>query len=73
MMRVRSVNWIDYEHIYNTAYYGGNSLVHIKFDFVEIFLWALSGSVIVIETAVLSAQFLDVVIVRPSINLLEWV
>lgn len=44
-------------------------LIDVEFDFVEVFLWALSGTVVVVKTAVLSAQFLDVVIMRPSINL----
>ena len=48
-----------------------DSLVDIEFDFVEIFLWAFSGSVVVVETTVLSAKLLNVVIVCPSINLLE--
>ena len=43
--------------------------VAVEFDFVEVFLWALTRSVVVVKVTILSAQLLHVVIVGPSVNL----
>ena len=50
---------------------GRRKLVGVDFSFVDLFVWALSGFVVVVEAAISSHQLLDVTIVGPAVNLVN--
>ena len=45
--------------------------VDVELDLLQVFLWALSLSVIVVEATVPATQFLDIVVMGPPIHLLR--
>ena len=49
----------------------GNWEVDVELDLLQVFLWALSLSVIVVEATVPATQFLDIVVMGPPIHLLR--
>ena len=61
-------------HMRNTCYIIGDIIIEsvqsvgVEFDCGQVFVRALSGSVVVIEPPVLAAQLLHVVVVRPAVH-----
>lgn len=49
---------------------GGWWSVDVELDFLQVFLWALSLSIIVVEATVSATQFLDIVVMGPPIHLM---